>query len=121
MDQSEIMGGLPQLITNGLAVLLAVSLALNKLFESQKSDRTQVTIITEDRDAWKERAQRVQEENDEIQQKLNNLIIEQSEMKAQNAVMLEQLSSLRKENQALNERLDLLMRPRDAGTSAQSL
>lgn len=121
MDQPEVMGSLPQLITNGLAVLLAVSLALNKLFESQRNERTQVTIITEDRDAWRERAQRAQQEGDEIRAKLNNLIFEQSELKAQSTVMLEQLESLRRENHELTQRLERFMRVKDVGSNQQAV
>lgn len=121
MDQPEVVGGLPQLITYAIAVLLAVSAALNKLFESQKNERTQVAIITEDRDAWRERAQRAQQESDEIRGKLNNLIFAQSELKAQSAVMLEQLESLRRENHELTQRLERFMRVKDVGSSQQAV
>lgn len=114
---TEVFGSIPQLVTMGIAVFLAVSLAIQKIMEGQKSEKTHVSIITEDRDAWRDRARRFQEENDQIQEKLNTLIVEQSDMKAQNAVMAEQINNLRKENQELLKRLERLMRIADVNES----
>lgn len=110
---TDSFGSIPQMITMGIAVFLAVSLAIQKILDGQKSEKTHVSIITEDRDAWRDRAKQFQIDNDQIQDKLNALILEQSDMKAQNAVMAEQINNLRKENQELLQRLERFMRITD--------
>lgn len=110
---ADSFGTLPQLVAMGIATFLAVYLAIQKIVEGQKSEKTHVSIITEDRDAWRDRAKQFQVDNDQIQDKLNALILEQSDMKAQNAVMAEQITNLRKENQELLQRLERFMRIAD--------
>lgn len=101
MDDPSSLTGLPTTIATAVGVFFACMAALNKWMQSQKNDVTQVTILTDDRDRWQERAEKAENAIDDYRAKLNQIIIDQSEMKAQNAVMIEQLKSLREENDEL--------------------
>lgn len=101
MDDPVSLTGLPTTIATAVGVFFACMAALNKWVQSQKNDVTQVTILTDDRDRWQERAEKAEAAIDDYRQKLNQIIIDQSEMKAQNAVMIEQLKNLREENDEL--------------------
>lgn len=101
MDDPVSLTGLPTTIATAVGVFFACMAALNKWMQSQKNDVTQVTILTDDRDRWQERAEKAESAIDDYRAKLNQIIIDQSEMKAQNAVMIEQLKNLREENDEL--------------------
>lgn len=101
MDDPVSLTGLPTTIATAVGVFFACMAALNKWVQSQKNDVTQVTILTDDRDRWQERAEKAEAAIDDYRQKLNQIIVDQSEMKAQNAVMIEQLKNLREENDEL--------------------
>lgn len=101
MDDPSNLTGLPTAIATAVGVFFACMAALNKWVQSQKNDVTQVTILTDDRDRWQERAEKAESAIDDYRAKLNQIIIDQSEMKAQNAVMIEQLKNLREENDEL--------------------
>lgn len=101
MDDPVSLTGLPATIATAIGVFFACMAALSKWVQSQKNDVTQVTILTDDRDRWQERAERAEAAIDDYRQKLNQIIVDQSEMKAQNAVMIEQLKNLREENDEL--------------------
>lgn len=101
MDDPASLTGLPATISMGLGVFFACMAALNKWLQSQKNDVTQVTILTEDRDRWKQRTEKAEAAIDDYREKLNKIILDQSEMKAQNAVMIEQIKHLREENEEL--------------------
>jgi Spy/CpxP family protein refolding chaperone len=101
MDDPVSLTGLPTTIATAVGVFFACMAALNKWMQSQKNDVTQVTILTDDRDRWQERAEKAENAIDDYRAKLNQIIIDQSEMKAQNAVMIEQLKNLREENDEL--------------------
>lgn len=101
MDDPSSLTGLPTTIATAVGVFFACMAALNKWMQSQKNDVTQVTILTDDRDRWQERAEKAENAIDDYRAKLNQIIIDQSEMKAQNAVMIEQLKNLREENDEL--------------------
>lgn len=101
MDDPVNLTGLPTVIATAVGVFFACMAALNKWVQSQKTDVTQVTILTSDRDRWQSRAEKAEAAIDDYRAKLNQIIIDQSEMKAQNAVMIEQLKNLREENDEL--------------------
>lgn len=101
MDDPVSLTGLPTTIATAVGVFFACMAALNKWMQSQKNDVTQVTILTDDRNRWQNRAEKAEAAIDDYRAKLNQIIIDQSEMKAQNAVMIEQLRNLREENDEL--------------------
>jgi septal ring factor EnvC (AmiA/AmiB activator) len=101
MEDPVSLTGLPTTIATAVGVFFACMAALNKWMQSQKNDVTQVTILTDDRNRWQERAEKAESAIDDYRAKLNQIIIDQSEMKAQNAVMIEQLRNLREENDEL--------------------
>lgn len=101
MEDPTSLTGLPTTIATAVGVFFACMAALNKWMQSQKNDVTQVTILTDDRNRWQERAEKAESAIDDYRAKLNQIIIDQSEMKAQNAVMIEQLRNLREENDEL--------------------
>ena len=101
MDDPVSLTGLPTTIATAVGVFFACMAALNKWMQSQKNDVTQVTILTDDRNRWQNRAEKAEAAIDDYRAKLNQIIIDQSEMKAQNAVMIEQLKNLREENDEL--------------------
>lgn len=101
MEDPTSLAGLPTTIATAVGVFFACMAALNKWMQSQKNDVTQVTILTDDRNRWQERAEKAESAIDDYRAKLNQIIIDQSEMKAQNAVMIEQLRNLREENDEL--------------------
>lgn len=101
MDDPVSLTGLPTTIATAVGVFFACMAALNKWVQSQKNDVTQVTILTDDRDRWQDRAEKAEAAIDDYRAKLNQIILDQSEMKAQNAVMIEQLKNLREENDEL--------------------
>lgn len=101
MDDPVSLTGLPTVIATAVGVFFACMAALNKFVQSQKTDVTQVTILTDDRDRWQDRAEKAEAAIDDYRGKLNQIILDQSEMKAQNAVMIEQLKNLREENDEL--------------------
>lgn len=101
MDDPAVMTGLPTVVATGVGVFLACMAALRQWIQYQKTDVTQVTILTDDRDRWQTRAEKAEAAIDDYRQKLNQIILDQSEMKAQNAVMIEQLKNLREENDEL--------------------
>lgn len=105
MEDQVSLTGLPTSIATGVAVFFACMAALNKWMQSQKADVTQVTILTDDRDRWQERAERAESAIEDYRSKLNQIILDQSEMKAQNAVMIEQIRSLREENDELRNEI----------------
>lgn len=117
MDPASLTG-LPLIISTGIGVFFACSAALNKWLESQRNETTQVTILREDRDEWKAKAESFEEKAEEAWDKVNRLIIEQSDMKAQNLVMIEQISQLRRENAELRENLQAFMRSQNARTNS---
>jgi len=109
MDDPVNLTGMPTVIATGIAVFLACLAAFNKWVQYQKVDVTQVTILTDDRDRWQQRAEKAEAAIDDYRIKLNQIIIDQSEMKAQNAVMIEQLATLRSKNDELQKQIrDLL-------------
>lgn len=101
MEDPVSLTGLPTTIATAVGVFFACMAALNKWMQSQKNDVTQVTILTDDRNRWQNRAEKAEAAIDDYRAKLNQIIIDQSEMKAQNAVMIEQLRNLREENDEL--------------------
>ena len=101
MEDPTSLAGLPTTIATAVGVFFACMAALNKWMQSQKNDVTQVTILTDDRNRWQERAEKAESAIDDYRAKLSQIIIDQSEMKAQNAVMIEQLRNLREENDEL--------------------
>lgn len=102
--------GLPLIVSTGIGVFFACSAALSKWLDSQKNETTQVSILREDRDEWKQKAEAFEEKAEEAWDKVNRLIVEQSDMKAQNLVMIEQIAQLRRENAELRENLQAFMR-----------
>ncbi len=117
MDDPVNLTGLPTTIATAVGVFFACMAALNKWMQSQKNDVTQVTILTDDRDRWQERAEKAENAIDDYRAKLNQIIIDQSEMKAQNAVMIEQLKNLREENEELRAEIRRLA----GGTNVRSI
>lgn len=105
MDDPVSLTGLPATISIGIGVFLACLAAFNKWIQYQKMDVTQVTILTDDRNRWQQRAEKAEAAIDDYRAKLNQIIIDQSEMKAQNAVMIEQLSNLRNKNDELQQEI----------------
>lgn len=101
MEDPISLTGLPTTIATAVGVFFACMAALNKWVQSQRNDVTQVTILTDDRDRWQNRAEKAEAAIDDYRAKLNQIILDQSEMKAQNAVMIEQLKNLREENDEL--------------------
>lgn len=101
MDDPVSLSGLPTAVAIAIGVFTACMTAYNKWIQTQKNDVTQVTILTDDRDRWQDRAEKAEAAIDDYRQKLNQIILDQSEMKAQNAVMIEQLKNLREENDEL--------------------
>lgn len=101
MEDPISLTGLPTTIATAVGVFFACMAALNKWVQSQRNDVTQVTILTDDRDRWQNRAEKAEAAIDDYRSKLNQIILDQSEMKAQNAVMIEQLKNLREENDEL--------------------
>lgn len=101
MEDPTSLTGLPTVIATAVGVFFACMAALNKWMQSQKNDVTQVTILTDDRNRWQNRAEKAEAAIDDYRAKLNQIILDQSEMKAQNAVMIEQLKNLREENDEL--------------------
>jgi uncharacterized coiled-coil DUF342 family protein len=101
MDDPVSLTGLPTTIATAVGVFFACMAALNKWMQSQKNDVTQVTILTDDRNRWQNRAEKAEAAIDDYRAKLNQIILDQSEMKAQNAVMIEQIKYLREENDEL--------------------
>jgi len=101
MEDPAVIAGMPGVIAMAVGAFLGCMAAFNKWQQSQKNDVTQVTILTDDRDRWQERAEKAESAIDDYREKLNQIILDQSEMKAQNAVMIEQLKNLREENDEL--------------------
>lgn len=101
MEDPVSLTGLPTTIATAVGVFFACMAALNKWMQSQKNDVTQVTILTDDRNRWQNRAEKAEAAIDDYRAKLNQIILDQSEMKAQNAVMIEQIKYLREENDEL--------------------
>ena len=101
MEDPVSLTGLPTTIATAVGIFFACMASLNKWMQSQKNDVTQVTILTDDRNRWQNRAEKAEAAIDDYRAKLNQIIIDQSEMKAQNAVMIEQLRNLREENDEL--------------------
>lgn len=115
--EPESFAGLPAAIATGLGVFFACITSFNKWVQLQKTEVTQITIITEDRNRWQARAERAEQVNEEYREKLNQIIIDQSEMKAQNAMMIEQIKNLREDNERYQQEILGLTR----GTNVQSI
>lgn len=116
MDPATL-SGLPTTIATAVGVFFACMAALNKYMQAQRNDVTQVTILTDDRDRWQNRAEKAEAAIDDYRSKLNQIILDQSEMKAQNAVMIEQLKNLREEN----DELRIEVRRLSGGSNVQSV
>lgn len=117
MDDPTNLAGLPTTIATAVGVFFACMAALNKWVESHRSDVTQVTILTDDRNRWQQRAEKAEAAIDDYRAKLNQIILDQSEMKAQNAVMIEQIKNLREEN----DELRLEIRKLTGGSNVRSI
>lgn len=105
IDAASLTG----LVGSAVGAFLACGAAFTKWMGDNKNETTQVTILREDRDQWKARAEAAEAASRMDREKLNQLILDQSDMKAQNAVMLEQLTTLRTENAAIKRQLDTIM------------
>lgn len=99
MDQPGDLAGLPAVVGAAVGSFAAITAAFRSWMQAQKTDTTQITIITEDRNRWQIRAEKAEQINEEYRDKLNQIIIDQSEMKAQNAMMIEQIKNLREDNE----------------------
>lgn len=117
MEDPTNLAGLPATIATAVGVFFACMAALNKWMQAQKNDVTQVTILTDDRNRWQQRAEKAEAAIDDYRAKLNQIILDQSEMKAQNAVMIEQIKNLREEN----DELRLEIRKLTGGSNVRSI
>lgn len=105
MDDPTSLAGLPTVVATAVGVFFACMAAVSKWAQSQKVETTQVTLLTEDRDRWQERAERAEKAIEEYRAKLNQIVNDQSEMKAQNTIMLDKLTRLSEENAELKNEL----------------
>lgn len=117
MEDPVNLAGLPTTIATAVGVFFACMAALNKWMQAQKNDVTQVTILTDDRDRWQQRAEKAEAAIDDYREKLNQIILDQSEMKMQNGVMIEQIKNLREEN----DELRLEIRKLTGGNNVRSI
>lgn len=101
MDDPISLATLPVTLSSGIGAFLACVYAFRQFTQGQKNEITQVTILTEDRDLWKGRAEKMTERFDEMQDQLREVMVGQAEMKAQNTSLIDQVAYLRKENSEL--------------------
>lgn len=101
MDDPLNLSTLPVTLSAGIGAFLACAAAWRQYAQGQRNEVTQVTILTEDRDLWKDRAEKMTARFDEMQERLNEIMVSQAEMKAQNTALIEQVATLRQENSEL--------------------
>jgi septal ring factor EnvC (AmiA/AmiB activator) len=88
--------------------------AVNKWFDLQKNETTQVAIIQADRDDWKEKAEAFELKAEAAWSTVNKLNADLTELKISNATMTEQLNQLRQRNAELTQQIQEFMRTQNA-------
>jgi len=108
MEDPTSTTGLAGAISAGVAVFLAISGAFHQWFKLQRSETTQVTILSEDRDRWQARAEKAEQAIDEYRAKLNEINASLSDLKQQNAVLIIEMKHMREENEELRASIQKL-------------
>jgi septal ring factor EnvC (AmiA/AmiB activator) len=106
--------GLSPIIASGVATFFVGLAAVNKWFDLQKNETTQVAIIQADRDDWKEKAEAFEIKAEQAWSTVNQLNRDLTELKVSNGIMTEQLSQLRQRNAELSQQLQEFMRLQNA-------
>lgn len=102
--------GLSPIIASGVATFFVGLAAVNKWFDLQKNETTQVSILQADRDDWKEKAEAFELKAESAWATVNQLNRDLTELKVSNGIMTEQLSQLRQQNGELRQQLQEFMR-----------
>lgn len=106
--------GLSPIIASGVATFFVGLAAVNKWFDLQKNETTQVAIIQADRDDWKEKAEAFEIKAEQAWSTVNKLNSDLTELKISNARMSEQLDTLRQRNGELTQQIQEFMRSQNA-------
>ena len=106
--------GLSPIIASGVATFFVGLAAVNKWFDLQKNETTQVAIIQADRDDWKVKAEAFEVKAEQAWATVDNLKADLSELKVSNARLTEQLNNLRERNAELTQQIQEFMRTQNA-------
>lgn len=110
--------GLSPIIASGVATFFVGLAAVNKWFDLQKNETTQVAIIQADRDDWKLKAEAFEIKAEQAWSTVNKLNADLTELKVSNARMSEQLDTLRQRNSDLSQQIQEFMRLQNARTNS---
>lgn len=113
--------GLSPIIASGVATFFVGLAAVNKWFDLQKNETTQVSILQADRDDWKEKAEQFEAKAEAAWSTVNQLNKDLTDLKVSNARMSEQLETLRQRNAELSQQIQEFMRSQNGRTNPQNV